>query len=330
MKQTLFLLLLMIGLSVSAQDIKPRISVHDPVMIKQDSMYYIFCTGRGIAVWSSKNRVDWVREKPVFTQTPAWASQAIPKAKPNDFWAPDISYYKGTYYLFYAVSVFGKNTSVIGLATNKTLNINSPDFKWEDQGMVIQSFPGQDRFNAIDANLIRDEKGTPWLSFGSFWDGIKLVKLSADLKTTAEPRPWPTIAGRPRNKTLPDSVAGNGAIEAPFIFKKDEYYYLFTSWDYCCRGPKSTYKMMVGRSKNIKGPYLDRIGSDLAKGGGTLVLAGDKEWYGVGHNAVCTFDGIDYIIFHAYDAADNGRSKLRVEQLGWDSDGWPVVELKHN
>ena len=328
MKHVSWLLLLLCGLCVKAQDAKPSISVHDPIMIKQDSLYYIFCTGRGIAVWSSKNRVDWKRERPVFTQTPAWASLAIPKARPNDFWAPDISYYNDTYYLFYSVSVFGKNTSVIGLATNKTLHSDSPDFKWVDEGMVIQSFPGQDRFNAIDPNLVRDEKNQPYLAFGSFWDGIKLVKLSDDLKKPIEPRPWLTIASRSRKASLPDSVAGNNAIEGPFIFKKSDYYYLFTSWDYCCRGPKSTYKMTVGRSKSLTGPYVDNQGTDLAKGGGTLVLAGDKDWYGVGHNAICTFDGTDYIIFHAYDATDNGRSKLRVEKLVWDADGWPRVDLK--
>ena len=84
--------------------------------------------------------------------------------------------------------------------------------------------------------------------------------------------------------------------------------------------------MMVGRSKKVAGPYLDRDGTDMTNGGGTLVLAGDKDWYGVGHNAVCTFDGVDYLIFHAYDAADNGRSKLRVEPLAWDKDGWPIVQ----
>ncbi len=305
----------------------PRIPVHDPVMIKQDSLYYIFCTGRGISMWSSKDRVNWKREKSVFTQTPDWAAKAIPKVRPNDFWAPDISYYNGKYYLFYAVSVFGKNTSVIGLATNKTLHTDSPDFKWEDQGMVIQSVPGQDHFNAIDPNLIRDEKNVPWLSFGSFWDGIKLVKLSSDLKSAAQPKPWLTIANRGGlSHSSNDTTAGRGAIEGPFIFKHDSYYYLFVSWDYCCRGPKSNYKMMVGRSKKVTGPYLDRDSIDMANGGGTLVLAGDKDWYGVGHNAVCTFDGVDYLIFHAYDAADKGRSKLRVEALAWNKDGWPVVQ----
>jgi len=327
-KRLTFLILVLFALRGYAQDV-PRISVHDPVMIKQDSLYYIFCTGRGIAVWSSKDRVNWKREKSVFSQTPEWASQVIPKARPNDFWAPDISYYNDRYYLFYAVSVFGKNTSVIGLATNKTLHTDSPDFLWQDQGMVIQSVPGTDHFNAIDPNLIRDEKNTPWLTFGSFWDGIKLVKLNADLKTPTQAKPWLTIANRGNlSENSNDTVAGRGAIEGPFIFKHADYYYLFVSWDYCCRGPKSNYKMMVGRSKKVTGPYLDANGTDLAKGGGTLVLAGDKDWYGVGHNAVCTFDGVDYLIFHAYDATDNGRSKLRIEPLDWSSTGWPVVSLK--
>ena len=84
--------------------------------------------------------------------------------------------------------------------------------------------------------------------------------------------------------------------------------------------------MIVGRSKSVAGPYADRQGVPLARGGGTLLLAGDAHWYGVGHNAVCTFDGVDYLIFHGYDASDErGRSKLRIERLSWDDTGWPVV-----
>lgn len=124
---------------------------------------------------------------------------------------------------------------------------------------------------------------------------------------------------------LDDSLPGDGAIEGPFIFCKAGFYYLFTSFDYCCRGPQSTYKMMVGRAASVTGPYLDRAGTPLAQGGGTLVLAGDRSWYGVGHNAVCTFDGTDYLVFHGYDAADKGHSKLRIEKLRWDADGWPQV-----
>jgi arabinan endo-1,5-alpha-L-arabinosidase len=182
--------------------------VHDPVMIRQDSTYYLFCTGFGITVYSSKDLASWRREKPVFEQAPDWAVKAIPGYRGHT-WAPDISYHNGMYYLFYSVSAFGKNTSCIGVATNKTLNAASKDFKWVDHGKVIQSVPGRDLWNAIDPNLVMDEHGTPWLVFGSFWQGIKLARLSADLTAVASPEEWYTVASRTRNPVLPDSVAGD-------------------------------------------------------------------------------------------------------------------------
>jgi arabinan endo-1,5-alpha-L-arabinosidase len=293
-------------------------------MIRQDGTYYLFCTGPGISVWSSPDMKAWRPEAPVFASAPAWAVKAIPGFK-NHIWAPDISFAKGQYSLFYSVSAFGKNTSCIGLAVNKTLNSKSPDYAWVDKGLVIQSVPGRDMWNAIDANLVRDAAGSPWLTFGSFWNGIKIVKLRPDLTAPAEPQQWRTIAHRPRNPQLNDSLPGDGAIEGPFIFKRGGTYYLFTSFDYCCRGPQSTYKMMVGRANTVTGPYLDRDGKSLEQGGGTLVLQGDSKWFGVGHNAVCSFDGTDYLVFHGYDATDKGRPKLRVEKLRWDADGWPQV-----
>ncbi|MBC6613026.1 arabinan endo-1,5-alpha-L-arabinosidase [Hymenobacter sp. BT507] len=322
MKKHLLWLLLLLSYQLQAQT--PLIPAHDPVMIQQNGTYYMFCTGVGIAVWSSKDRQHWQPQKPVFAAAPAWAVKAIPGFK-NHIWAPDISFANGQYSLFYSVSAFGKNTSAIGLATNKTLDPTSPEFKWVDHSLVVQSVPGRDMWNAIDPNLVRDATGTPWLTFGSFWDGIKLVQLRPDLTGPAEPQQWRTIAHRPRDPKLNDSLPGDGAIEAPFIFKKGKYYYLFASFDYCCRGPQSTYKMMVGRSEDVRGPYLDRTGARLDQGGGTLVLEGDKNWYGVGHNAVATFNGTDYLIFHGYDAADKGHSKLRQESLRWDAAGWPMV-----
>ena len=319
--------LLLLALVTRAQQAPPAIPVHDPVMIKQDSLYYIFCTGFGISVWSSPDMQHWKKEKPVFATAPQWAVQAIPGFK-GHIWAPDISYHNGLYYLYYAVSAFGKNTSAIGLATNKTLYPASPEYKWEDHGKVIQSVPGRDKWNAIDPNLVTDDAGVSWLAFGSFWEGIKLVRLNAGLDSVARPEEWYTIASRPRDFATPDTAAGNAAIEAPFVFKKNGYYYLFVSWDYCCRAEKSTYKMVIGRSKNVSGPYYDRHGVDMRLGGGTLLLEGDKDWYGVGHNGTYTIDGKDWLIFHGYDAHDKGRSKLRVEELHWDEDGWPVMTIK--
>jgi arabinan endo-1,5-alpha-L-arabinosidase len=297
-------------------------------MIKQGDTYYMFTTGFGIAIWSSKDMKSWKKEDPVFPQAPEWAIKAVPGFTRNHIWAPDISFNNGTYYLYYSISAFGKNTSCIGLATNKTLNPKDKNYKWVDHGNVIQSVPGRDMWNAIDPNLITDEKGNPWLTFGSFWNGMKLVKLTEDRKAVAQPEIWHTIASRPRDFTLADSLPGDGAIEAPFIFKKNDFYYLFVSFDYCCRGEESTYKMVVGRSKKVEGPYIDKEGVYMIHGGGSLILEGDKEWNGVGHNAVASFDGKDFLIFHAYDANDKGKPKLRIEELEWDTRNWPVVKKK--
>jgi arabinan endo-1,5-alpha-L-arabinosidase len=301
--------------------------VHDPVLIKEKDTYYLFCTGNGITVFSSPDLQHWRKEAPVFSRPPEWALKTIPGFK-GHIWAPDISFYNGRYYLYYAVSAFGRNTSCIGLAVNTTLDPNSPDYKWEDKGKVIQSVPGRDMWNAIDPNLVVDDSGAPWLSFGSFWDGIKLLKLQPDLQTLTEPQEWYTIARRPRDFATPDTSAGNGAIEAPFIYRKGKYYYLFVSTDYCCRGEKSTYKVVVGRSENVQGPYLDKQGLPLQQGGGTLVVQGDGiNWYGAGHNAVFSESGKDYLVLHGYDAKDRGHSKLMVATISWNAAGWPSVKI---
>lgn len=306
-----------------AQDI----IVHDPVVIEQDEQYYLFSTGHGISWFSSHDMKNWKKEEPVFKQAPSWTNTVVPEFK-NHIWAPDISFHNGVYYLYYSVSGFGKNTSAIGLVTNKTLDSASENFEWEDQGIVIQSIPNRDLWNAIDPNLIFDDQNIPWLAFGSFWEGLKLVQLNSDLKTLAQPERWHTIARRERDFELADTDPGNAALEAPFIFMKNGYYYLFLSWDLCCRGAESTYKIMVGRSKKVTGPYVDKQGKSLFNGGGSLILEGDENWHGLGHNSVYTFGNRDLMFFHAYDANDNGKPKLRVVELDWDSEKWPVILKK--
>jgi len=212
------------------------------------------------------------------------------------------------------------------LNSNTTLDPRDPLYKWEDQGIVIQSIPNRDLWNAIDPNLTFDENNTPWLAFGSFWEGLKMVKLNPDLKSIAQPQEWYTIAKRKRTFELADADPGDGALEAPFIFKKNGYYYQFLSWDLCCRGEKSTYKVVVGRSKTITGPYLDKEGKSLNEGGGTLLIQGNENWYGAGHNSTYTFDGKDFIVFHAYDSKQKGRPILQIKQLQWDAEFWPVLE----
>lgn len=319
------LLVLLATAGIQAQNTEMR--VHDPVMIRQGNTYYLFSTGPGIAVWSSPDMKNWERQPPVFDTPPKWAVEAIPGYKGHT-WAPDIAEHNGTYYLYYSVSAFGKNTSAIGLATNKSLDPKDPAYQWVDRGRVVQSVPGRDMWNAIDPNLIMDEKGQPWLTFGSFWGGMKLFKLNQDLSKPAEPQEWYTLARRARDWKVADTLAGPAAIEAPFIFKKGDYYYLFVSYDYCCRGVESTYKMVVGRANDVRGPYLDRKGGAMLDGEASLVLEGNKDWHGVGHNSVYTFNGTDYLVFHGYSAKEEGKPRLRIEKLSWDAQGWPVVAVE--
>jgi arabinan endo-1,5-alpha-L-arabinosidase len=159
---------------------------------------------------------------------------------------------------------------------------------------------------------------------------MKLVRLDTGLNAPATPEIWYTIAARPRYWKLDERDAGdplNGAIEAPFIFRKNGWYFLFVSWDVCCRGLNSTYKVVVGRSRSITGPYLDRTGQDMRFGGGTLVVAGDSAWAGVGHNAAYTLGDKDYLVFHGYARFDEGRPKLWIREIEWDGEGWPIVRL---
>jgi arabinan endo-1,5-alpha-L-arabinosidase len=298
--------------------------VHDPVVIKEDNTYHLFCTGRGISHLVSQDLKNWEKLAPVFQEKPVWTDEVVPDFK-NHIWAPDIIHKNGMYYLYYSVSAFGKNTSAIGLVINTTLDPKSEDYKWEDQGIIVQSIPNRDMWNAIDPNIVFDENGIPWMSFGSFWNGLKMVKLSTDLKSVSHPEEWRTIAKRPRSFNLEDNNPGDAALEAPFIFKKGDYYYLFLSWDFCCRGENSTYKAVVGRSKSATGPFVDSEGKALNQGGGTLLIEGNKNWSGVGHNSVYTFDGKDYYFSHAYDANDNGAPKLVVKEITWVND-WPTVQ----
>lgn len=301
---------------------------HDPEMIKEGNVYYLFATGRGISVASSTDMINWKKENPVFSTPLKWVNDTIvPGNRQLDIWAPDISLRNGTYYIYYSVSAFGKNTSAIGVATNKTLNPANPDFNWVDHGPVVSSIAIKNDWNAIDPNLIIDEAGVPWLDFGSFWSGIKMVQLNNDLISVALPEKWIALAERDRSFRPQDRANDKPGIEGPFIFKKNEYYYLFVSFDRCCRGIRSDYNVVVGRSLKATGPYIDKAGVDMRYGGGTQVVKGNADWPGVGHNSAYTFDGKDYLVFHGYDAKDNGRSKLLIREIIWDPEGWPTTNL---
>lgn len=297
--------------------------VHDPAIIKQDGVYYLFTTtqekdgGGLIHIRSSTDLVTWKRSGAVFDRMPDWTKQTVPGTV--GIWAPDVAKVGDRYRVYYSISTFGKNRSAIGLATNATLDPASPDYAWRDEGVVFTSDSGDD-FNAIDPNLFVDDDGSQWMSFGSFWSGIKLFRIDpATGKRAAGDDQLHAIARRP----------SPGAVEAPFIVKRDGWYYQFVSFDFCCRGAKSTYFTVVGRSKAIIGPYLDYKGRSMTKGGGLVALHASlddsKRFVGPGHVAILRDGARDYIVHHAYDTTKDGAPTLRIQPLGWTPDGWPVA-----
>jgi len=306
--------------------IEGNAAVHDPVIAKYKDTYYVFCTGGGrggsgvIPIRTSKDLQHWELAGYVFDKLPDWVKPELPKAG-GGAWAPDISFFNGKYHLYYSVSSFGVNESAIGLATNTTLDPKDPAYKWEDQGMVVRSRTADD-FNAIDPNIVIENNNTIWLNWGSFWGGIKMRRIDpATGKLSLKDTTLYSLASRPRGqpKATPPVV---GAVEAPFIYKHGGYFYLFVSFDFCCRGVKSDYNVVVGRAKNVTGPYVDRSGKPMTEGGGSPVVPGrSARWHGAGHQALFRDGSTEYLLFHAYDPT-TGRPGLQISTLVWEK-GWP-------
>lgn len=290
---------------------------HDPALIRQrHGDYYIFSTGDPavgggtVQIRRSSDQRNWKFAGTVFNAIPAWVREAVPGVE--NLWAPEIIERNGIYYLYYSGSTFGSNNSVIGLATNRTLNPSDRNYAWVDQGMVWRSTPAND-YNAIDPGVIQDTSGVPWMSFGSFWSGIRMVKLE-----------WPSGKAAPTTAEplrLADRFVPPNAIEAPYIVYRQGWYYLFVSLDFCCRGVDSTYKIAVGRSRQVTGPYYDRLGTPLQHGGGTVILSERGRMFGPGGQSV--FNG--YMAHHFYDGNANGDFRLSIRKIAWEASGWPRI-----
>jgi len=306
---------------------------HDPAIVREGKTYYVFTTGKAsdggqLGIRCSEDLTHWRHCGHIFDAIPQWIKERSPGTK--DLWAPDISFANGRYRIYYAYSLFGKNTSGIALVMNKTLDRTSPDYKWQDEGLILESV-ATDNFNAIDPNYVEDAAHHAWLSFGSFWTGIKMRALDQKTgKLASEDEKTYSLASRKPPEApvsiVPSLPANWQAIEAPFIVHRGRYYYLFVSFDLCCRGLKSTYKTMVGRAKDITGPFIDHDGVEMNKGGGTLLLDANTRWLGPGGQSVLIGKhGPDLIVFHAYDHI-TGKSALQLSTLIWKGD-WPYASL---
>ncbi len=290
---------------------------HDPMIVKENGKYYVYSTGSRIPFICSSDMLNWEFCGRVFEKNLDWFRDINPNLV--DIWAPDVTYFNNQWYLYYAISNFGEQNSAIALATNTTLDPKSPQYKWVDQGIVLRSKPGDD-WNAIDPALVLDENKQPWLAWGSFWNGIYMRKVDAASGMLDETDT--TVHHLADRNPGPDNTS---AIEATFIVPHAGKWYLFVSFDQCCNGVSSTYNVHIGRSDTVTGPYVDRAGVPLLKGGGSLLLSAYDRWRGPGHNSVLIEGDTYWIAYHAYDAKQIGIPKLRIESIAWDAEGWPVL-----
>jgi arabinan endo-1,5-alpha-L-arabinosidase len=300
--------------------------VHDPSIIRQGSTWYAFTTdviglpaGNYLPIRCSQDKIDWTACGSIFPDSmPAWVIAKIPGV--IGLWAPDVSYFNGLYHVYYAGSTLGSQVSVIGLVTNTTLDPTDPAYKWVDQGEVIASQRGDD-FNAIDPNILIDTDGSVWLTYGSYWTGIKQHQI--------DPATGKLLLSNPTRYDLATrpGVYAN-PIEGASVILHGSYYYLFVSIDYCCNQDPATdnYKEAVGRSTSPHGPFTDQAGTSMMNGGGTVLLQSDTEWSGTG-GATAYIDpntGESLLVFHALHLTENGAMYMWVKDLTWTND-WPSI-----
>ena len=282
------------------------LGAHDPTIIKDGNTWWCFATGAGVPIKSSPDGLNWIQGGRLFDAELPWWRTYAPTMGNVDVWAPDLHKFANRIWCYYCVSEFGRNNSAIGLKSCTTLAAGD----WRDDGLVIASSSGRDLYNAIDPTLTVDADGNPWLAFGSWFDGIHLVRLDpATMKPTGQ------IFGLARR---------NNGIEAANIVYVNGYYYLFVSIDVCCQGVNSTYKIAYGRATSITGPYADKNGVAMLNGGVTVLDVGDARWIGPGGQDVYQNGNAWVIARHAYDATRNGAPTLLISDLFWDESNWPT------
>ena len=292
-------------------------SAADPTVIRTDEGFYLYATQTNsywIPIYFSKDLVNWEFKRSAFRN----ATKPKPDVLPGGgaFWAPEIRYINGKYVLYFSWAKWGDGSiSYTAVATS-----DSPvgDFLNAKPLLITDDFGS----NCIDQFYYEEDK-KKYMFVGSF-NGIYVTELTDDglsVKRGADGKP-----------VLKKQVCGR-AFEGTNIYKKGKYYYLFASINNCCpnNGMDSKYKVVVGRSENLLGPYVDRKGKDMLDNSWELVLEGDGEtFFGPGHNSIIIPDdaGTDWMIYHSY-VKENGTVGGRLgmlDRIVWSADGWPTIK----
>ncbi len=271
-----------------------QIGIHDPsTVIQCDGKYYTFGTGGGGLI--SNDGWTWTRGA----------------SRPGGGVAPDVIHIGDRYYLYYSTSTKQPKADV-HMIWNRTLDPDSPDFKWQEGGIVASS-DGVEDCNAIDPAVFLDPAtGKLWLAYGSYFGYIRLVQLD------------PKTGKRVIPVDKPIDIAIN--CEAAAMIYRDGWYYLLATHGSCCRGTDSGYNIRVGRSRKVTGPFLDNMGVDMIKGGGKLFVGSGGRVVGPGHFGLLDLgDGVQKFSCHyEADLDRGGASVLGIRPLLW-KDGWPVA-----
>ena len=312
MKKIIFLLVLAGVITVCKQKQKNSVkyysnpiinySLPDPTIIKADDGYfYLYATEdiRNLPIHRSKNLVDWEFVGTAFTDETRPTFQAL-------LWAPDIRKIGDLYVLYYTNSSWGEeHTNGIGVAVS-----TRPEGPFTDKGKLFTS-DEIGVMNSIDQFYMEDQ-GKKYLFWGS-WHGLWAVELTDD-----------GLALKPGTEKV--QITGNG-YEAGMLHKHGDYFYLFASTGSCCEGLNSTYQTLVGRSKDILGPYINKDGAPMMDNCHTLVIDKNEHFVGPGHNSQLVKDdaGNDWIFYHAVSVENPEGRILMMDRVEW-VDGWPVVK----
>lgn len=284
-----------------------ELQAHDPEVVVTDGGYELFFTGNLIQTKTSVDLLDWRATGEVFSTLPAWVPATLEGV--SDLWAPDVSFFGGKFHLYFAASTFGTGVSCIGHASSVALG---EEATWQDEGIVICSDVEEIvDWDAIDPSTFADEAGNWWMVFGSYSSGIKMISLARD--GTRSGVEIHALAARTEE-----------AIQAPALFFHDGYYYFFASFDQCCAGVSSTSTIRVGRSTEVTGPYLDKEGTPLLEGGGSLFISGNERFRAVGGSSFFSAGGQWFSAYHGYDASSAGQATLRIAPVVFDEESWPL------